>query len=182
MTTIDQVRFERIVHPTDFSRSSARAYDYALLLARLTGAELHVMHVVPYPEELRPSEAVIRQAVTDAEKQLAALPGASMSAAPVIAVRIGSPDREVIRYAREVRADLVVIGTVGLSEVGAGGVGSTAEKVIRGLAIPVLTIKAPPAAKAAGRRCALCGGAAVDVLCDACKDRVRGEAVSRRRG
>lgn len=179
-----QARITRILHPTDFSESSARAYDYARLLGRVTGAELHVLHVVGYPEELAPSQSQMRKAFVEAEKRLGAhVEPAGDDETVRSVVRVGSPARETIRYAREHKIDLVVMGTVGLhGDEGGAPVGSVAEKVIRGLAIPVLTIKAPPTkAKTITRTCAMCGATAGDVLCEPCKDRVRGEALVARR-
>jgi nucleotide-binding universal stress UspA family protein len=172
------IRIGTILHPTDFSPSSDRALEWARALASLAGAELHLLHVVGYPEDLRPSETAMRKAVGEAEKRVRALAGEGAQAA----VRVGSAAHEIIRYARDEKIELVVMGTVGLHGEPGVPVGSVAEKVLRGLTVPVLTVKAPPPAKkAAGRTCAMCGSAALDVLCDACKDRVRGEAVARRR-
>jgi nucleotide-binding universal stress UspA family protein len=179
-----RARISRILHPTDFSESSARAYDYARLLGRATGAELHVLHVVGYPEELAPSQSQMRKAYVEAEKRLGAEVQPTEDGETVRSVvRVGSPASETIRYAREEKIDLVVMGTVGLHGDEPGTpVGSVAEKVIRALAIPVLTVKAPATkSKAASRVCAMCAQPSGDVLCNACKDRVRGEAVVGRR-
>ncbi|HEY3355508.1 MAG TPA: universal stress protein [Polyangia bacterium] len=182
--TVGQARITRILHPTDFSPGSTLALDYAVLLARLTGAELHLLHVVVPPEEVATSESALRKAVREAAKRLDAL-CATVTGVPSVhaATRVGSSAGEVIRYARDEEADLVVMGTTG-AHGGEAPVGSVAEKVVRGLTVPVLAVKAaaPGKAKAAGRRCSLCGAPATDVICDACKDRVRGEAAVRRRG
>jgi nucleotide-binding universal stress UspA family protein len=180
---VGQARITRILHPTDFSPACERSYEYALLLSKLTGAELHLVHVIRVPEEMTPSKTQLTRAVADAEKRLEAVCRAVGDHAPVAhGVRLGAPHAEIIRYAKENKVDLVVMGTVGLSG-DAPAVGSVAEKVIRGLTIPVLTLKAalPSRGKASGRRCAMCGEPATDVICDACKDRVRGEAVGRHR-
>jgi nucleotide-binding universal stress UspA family protein len=175
---MSQARITRILHPTDFSLSSERALDYSTMLGELTGAELHLLHVVPYPEELRPSEAELRKACEGAERRLRGFGVADAHTA----VRVGSPHTEVVRYAGDAKIDLVVMGIVGLSGESGGVLGSTAEKVMRALSVPVLTIKvAEKKARAAGRRCAMCAAPAQDVLCNGCKDRVQSEAVSRKR-
>ena len=172
-------RFTKILHPTDFSVSCERAFEYALMLGELTGAEVHLLHVIRIPEEMQPSEAMLREAYAVAQRRLAAWGPAGADVASR-EVRIGAPAGEVIKVARERKIDLVVIGTLGASgEVAT--VGSVAEKVIQGLSIPVLAVKVPPPAKPAGKRCAMCGAASTDTICDACKDRVRGEAVARKR-
>ena len=41
------IRFERILCPTDFSKFSFRASDYAVALARSDEGEVHFIHVIP---------------------------------------------------------------------------------------------------------------------------------------
>ena len=177
------VQVSRILHPTDFSASGERALTYAAMLCRATGAELHLMHVVIYPEVLAPTETAIKKACAAAEKRLADLASTIEGIESVkTAIRIGSPHVEVIDYVHQTKMDLVVMGTVGLTGDPGNPVGSTAEKVIRALDVPVLTVKAKPrAAKAAGRACSMCAQASTDVLCTACKERIRGEAIMGRR-
>ena len=181
-STASQTPITRILHPTDFSPTSARAFDYAVMLARICGAELHLVHVVVPPDEVQASESTLKRAVRDAEKRIEPLARALKEDVRVrSAVCVGSSHTEVIRYALKEKIDLVVLGTVGMHGETSSTVGSVAEKVMRGLNIPVLTVKLPPSPKtAATRRCTLCGAQVNDVICDACKDRIRGEAVDRR--
>jgi nucleotide-binding universal stress UspA family protein len=181
--TAAQPRITRILHPTDFSSTSTRALDYADQLALLTGADLCLVHVVVPPEEIQASESALKRAVREAEKRLDSL-AKTLKAGPKVrtAARIGSSSTELIRYVQAERIDFVVMGSAGLQGGGAAPMSSVAEKVVRGLTVPVLIVKPLPTAMApAGRRCTLCGRPAADVLCDACKDRVQGEAVARRR-
>ena len=172
----DPSRITQLLHPTDFSAACERALGYAQLLCQLTDAELHVVHVIAFSEGIKPSERALKAARTAAEKRLAELCDTIEGVRSVRrSVQIGTPHTEVIAYARHAKIDLVVMGTVGLTGETRGSVGSTAEKVIRGLDVPVLTVKG--SAKAKVRVCSLCAKPAQDVLCDACKDRVRGEAV-----
>lgn len=181
--TATQTHITRILHPTDFSATSARACEYAVLLSRLTGAELHLVHVVVPPDEVQASESAIKHAVREAEKRMETIAKALKEGKKVhFAVCVGSSHTELIRYASREKIDFVVLGTAGLQGESSSAVGSVAEKVIRGLSIPVLTVKLPPSPKtAAARRCTLCGTPANDVICNACKDRIRGEATDRRK-
>jgi len=176
-----RVNVSRVLHPTDFSPASAAALEYAILVARLAGAELHVVHVVAYPEGVQTSESVLKKACGAAGKRLAELCDTIDGVASVVsAVRVGSPHTEVIDYAHGAKVDMVVMGTVGLSGDRATPIGSIAEKVIRALDIPVLTVKSPRPPKSAARVCSLCAKPSSDVICDACKESIHGEAAYRR--
>jgi nucleotide-binding universal stress UspA family protein len=174
-------RVTRILHPTDFSPSSERAFEYAELLREATDAELHLVHVIACRDELPLSEKELRRACQDGQHKLNALSNRAGGKKVVVAVCIGSTYGEIIRYVREAKVDLVVMGTAGMAADASVSVGSTAERVIRGLNVPVLTVKVARPHKALLRRCALCGEESGDVVCSGCKDRVRGEAASRRR-
>jgi len=181
--TLGRASVARILHPTDFSPACDAALDYARLLARLTDAELHVVHVVAYPEGVEASESLLRKACGAARKRLADLCESLEGAGTVTyAVRVGSPHVELADYVRAEKIDMVVMGTAGLRGDQSNPVGSTAEKLIRALDVPVLTVKSPRPAKAAGRVCSLCAKASSDVICDSCKEAIRGEAVFRKLG
>jgi len=74
-------RFRRILHPSDFSKSSRPAFARAVDLATLTRAELTIVHVLgpalPYIGEGYVSPQLYEQVVSDlqarARKQLARL-------------------------------------------------------------------------------------------------------------
>ena len=57
----------------------------------------------------------------------------------------GRPHREVLALAQERGVDLIVLSTRGRSGLDWALIGSQAEKIIRGAACPVLTIKPKPA-------------------------------------
>jgi len=180
-TSAGRARVTRVLSPTDFSPASAAALDYAVLLTRLSDAELHLVHVVAYPEGLPTSESVLKKACSTALSRLQELgEGIEGVKSVTFAVRVGSPHGELVEYVRSGKVDMVVMGTVGLS--GDHAVGSTAEKVIRALDVPVLTVKSLRPLKAAARVCSLCAKPSPDVICDACKESIRGEAVYRKIG
>jgi len=55
----------------------------------------------------------------------------------------GIPYEEIIRKAQEISASLIVLGTHGRTGLDHIIFGSTAERVVRGSACPVLTIRLP---------------------------------------
>ncbi len=54
---------------------------------------------------------------------------------------VGAPAKEIVRIAREERADLVVMGTHGHSWLGAAVMGSVAQRVVAESDVPVLLVK-----------------------------------------
>jgi nucleotide-binding universal stress UspA family protein len=123
--------FETVVVATDGSDSATRAEDAALDLAARFDARLHAVSALS-PGSGPDREAELRGALTDV---------AARADRPVeTAVRDGDPPEVVRRYAEEVGADLVVLGTRGRG--GAGfHLGSTAETVVREAPMPVLTVR-----------------------------------------
>jgi nucleotide-binding universal stress UspA family protein len=63
---------------------------------------------------------------------------------------LGRPAREIVKAARQRRADLIVMGSHGLTGVRKLMLGSVTEEVLKTAAIPVLVV--PPGAARAQRR------------------------------
>jgi nucleotide-binding universal stress UspA family protein len=138
----------RLLGATDFSRAAALAQDYAILLARASGGRLHVLHVSqPYPtlaldavadtNLLDPVRREVSIALDDLASQLTR-DGVQTSATQ----EIGTPSEEIIRVADAEAADLIVLGSQGRTGLEHVLVGSTAERVVKGAACPVLTVRA----------------------------------------
>ena len=56
---------------------------------------------------------------------------------------MGSPNVEIVRYAREHQIDLIVLGTHGRGLIGHMLLGSVAERVVRTAPCPVLAVRHP---------------------------------------
>jgi nucleotide-binding universal stress UspA family protein len=138
-----------VLHPTDFSAHSQAAFRIACSLARDYGARLVVLHVAPPPVVVTDAVLVAWPSVEDRKPLLDKL-GHLRPQDPNVAVehRLAEGDEagEILRAAREVGADVVVMGTHGRSGLGRALMGSVAEQVVRKAPCPVLTVKTPPAA------------------------------------
>jgi nucleotide-binding universal stress UspA family protein len=152
-----------IVVGTDYSEHSKRALLAALERARgEQSTELHVVHAVlaasPYETvPMAPVSGLGVLPVLSLEQQQAALVAfldaqVELARALVHArtrvyahVIIDSPSLAVTRLARELEADLIVIGTHGQQGVARWLLGSVAEGVVRQAACPVLVVPPPPA-------------------------------------
>lgn len=142
------INIQRIVAGTDFSECSEHALRYAYEMAEVFGAELHLLTVVEtpagaYPEFGISADDVAAGAMRAAERQLNELPEERWKDRLKItrAAVKGTPFLEIVRYAREHDADLIVIGTHGRGAIAHMLMGSTAEKVVRKASCPVLTVR-----------------------------------------
>jgi nucleotide-binding universal stress UspA family protein len=144
--------FEKILTAIDFSESSDFAFEYALTLARQFQAELTVMHVINEPVDLRgfyvphiSFEQLEKEIEEGAEKMMEKFCQTRMGdfTRYTTAVVAGIPYEEILRKAEETGASLIVLGTHGRTGIDHLIFGSTAERVVRSAACPVLTIRLP---------------------------------------
>jgi nucleotide-binding universal stress UspA family protein len=143
--------FRHVLHPTDFSRASGKAFDMALGLARASRAALTVVHVltpvVPVAGEGFVLPATYEQIETSAraaaQKQLDRLVAKAKAAGARATGRLltGTPHDQIVRAAKSRRADLVVIGTHGRTGLARFFVGSVAARVAALAPCPVLTVR-----------------------------------------
>ncbi|WP_168219074.1 universal stress protein [Limnoglobus roseus] len=133
-----------ILLPTDFGPLSEAAFKYACTVARVTAAEVVLLHVVE-PAFVAEVEGVPTPFPTGllevAEKRLknVVLPDSTTKCRHE--VRAGSPVEEIARLADEFAADLIVMGTHGRHGLSRLLLGSVAEGVLRRVACPVLFVK-----------------------------------------
>lgn len=138
-----------ILFATDFSDSSHSAADYAITLAKLTGAQLHVLHVINELDEhqrvMIPSEAfqllekeVEIQAVKELHRFCREQAGDLVTTSHAL---VGTPFLKILETGENVNADMIVMGTHGRTGMEHVIVGSTAERVVRRSTIPVLTVR-----------------------------------------
>lgn len=138
MTPIDHV-----LVATDFGAASTRALEVGAEIATRFGSRVTVLHAIEdrsfaspcsVPPEIRQSAAFrLEETVRHIRKHVPAADGI---------LREGFAWHEITQVAREVGADLVVLGSHGQGEGHRFLIGSVAEKVARVSAIPVLTVHA----------------------------------------
>jgi len=135
--------YKDILFCTDFSDHARAALPLAVDLAKKYGARLHLLHVCQETSHIAEFELssdakmdyirVAHLVGTEMEKRLEAL-------CEEITRDLGSCERrmvrgkahiEIIRYAKEKGADLIVMGSHGLSGLETVLFGSTAERVLR---------------------------------------------------
>lgn len=138
-----------ILVPVDFDQTSEHALDYAVSLAKQTGAKVTAMHVFglavlnALDAEYIPTASRASQLSEDAQKQLDALvaPRKDRGVEVVGELRVGSAAEEIVSRAKELGVDLIVVGKHTRGMLERALVGSVATQVIRNAEIPVLTVR-----------------------------------------
>ncbi|MBM4333132.1 MAG: universal stress protein [Deltaproteobacteria bacterium] len=145
---------KKILFATDFSENSKWALTYALSIAEKYGARLYVLHVIQQPSYPLGMYAEISfdamdkfnrniSEVTEKEmKHLCEIELKGFTNYESIIIN-GIPFMEIIRYAKEKEANLIVVGTHGRTGLDHVLFGSTAEKVVRKAPCPVLSVRLP---------------------------------------
>ena len=145
------MRIRKILFATDFSRSSKRAFDAALDLAKQNKAELTIFHAlltpVVYTEgSIGPASFYARieaDARKYAESALARLQAAAKKAKvrSRTQLRKGPAAQQILRAARGRHVDLIVVGTQGRTGLSKLLLGSVASRVVSTSDRPVLTVR-----------------------------------------
>jgi nucleotide-binding universal stress UspA family protein len=140
--------FTNVMWATDGSAHADRALGYATQIALQEGATLHAVHAVEkfvtgrvagQNASLNEDEiaAKIQREVADEPEDIA-------SVLHVITGRTGDAAALIAEYAREVQADLIVVGTRGHSPLGGAILGSVTQRLLHIAPCPVLAV--PPVA------------------------------------
>jgi nucleotide-binding universal stress UspA family protein len=144
--------WHRILAPTDFSEPGDLAVKRAARMAARADGELHLAHVIAarigyaeMPEMmLPPMEDLVEEMCAAARKRLEKL-AESLEDAPAAAIHVeeslGRPADAIVALAREIGADLIVMGSHGHTGLLHVLLGSTAERVVREAPCDVLVVK-----------------------------------------
>lgn len=140
-----------ILVPTDFSECADNALRFAAFVANKTGASINLLHVIEVPSvgfngDIEP--------ITDDVPYMMGLLKATRAkmkkllAQPYLKditkrhnIEVGSIEVHILKAAEKYEADLIIMGTHGLSSISKVLTGSTANKIVNHATIPVLTIK-----------------------------------------
>lgn len=147
---------KRILVPTDFSQQAEYALDMAYHIAKKTGAEIYLMHVVEDTtissfnvtgEATIPDvqdKIFVVKLIEKARKQLKEDSRRYNDVTIHSKLRVGDPYHNIRDIIVDQNFDLVVMGTKGSSGLEEILVGSNAEKVVRYAKCPVLTLRDKP--------------------------------------
>ena len=143
--------YRNILVPTDGSEISTQAVQAAASLAKLTGAQLHVLSVkepFPYsaisemqpvaPQEFYDAQERIARSRVEAAADAARANGLEIAGATVEALH---PWEAILDHAKSRKCDLIVMASHGRRGISALLLGSETQKVLTHSAVPVLVIK-----------------------------------------
>ena len=142
------LKIKTILVPIDFCETSRKALVYAVKMAEQFGSKVVLLNVVEpvatadfaYPPVMLDPD----YAKNAARKRLETLRRDGRVPAKILGrmlVRYGTPYTEITDAARSLKADLIILTTLGYTGLKRVFMGSTAERVVRHAPCPVLTVR-----------------------------------------
>jgi nucleotide-binding universal stress UspA family protein len=138
------MNYKRILFATDFSPASNAVLRYATALARDSEALLLIVHVEEVPTAYAAGEMYLPPPDypnPEIRRMLDTVVPTDISVRFEHHLLLGTAAEEIVRAAKDLDADLIVIGTHGRTGLGRVLMGSTAEQVMRHAECPVLTLR-----------------------------------------
>ncbi len=140
---------QRILVPHDFGVLAQAALSLALTWAERFGASITILHVYEAPTfDMHEGqivsyefEAIIQREARIALDELAARPRPETVDVDTM-LRRGTPWSEIEAVAKELKSQLIVMGTHGRRGIARALIGSVAERIVRTAPCPVLTVHA----------------------------------------
>jgi acetoin utilization protein AcuB len=137
--------YRRILSPVDFDEGSVTALDAAMAMARQNDGTVFLMHVVPliipptgmpvYVDLYKGQEDTAKEKLREiARKRLEGIKYELLT-------RVGDPAATILKTARKLAADVIVMATHGRHGFSRFFLGSVAEIVVREAQCPVLTVR-----------------------------------------
>ncbi|MFP6608497.1 MAG: universal stress protein [Myxococcota bacterium] len=148
------INIRKILCPIDFSRHAELVVEWAIHLAQEHDSEVLLLHAYHLPVEFQQLEGAYLPAdfwdsvKEEAERSLAIYAERARTASVSVReiVREGYPASVIQEEAREENADMIVMGSRGLSGLKHLLLGSIAERVVQKAHCPVLTLNHPDVA------------------------------------
>lgn len=139
---------KKLLLATDFSKSALAAEEHTILLAKALDGEIVVLHawnlpVLPFQEgAINASPDQIATISATAQKALDGAVARIQARFPRTTglLRVDEPWQAIVECAKEISADMIVVGTHGRRGLPRLLLGSVAERVVRTAGCPVLTV------------------------------------------
>jgi nucleotide-binding universal stress UspA family protein len=147
MTTSNSL-FSRILVAVDRSDCAMKAFEYAIQLARVINAKVFVVHVVQNPAVTADALVSVSELKTSFKKQgrelltsLSSIAEAKFGTKVETILEEGDPQKAILDTAKKSDANMIVIGSRGLSQIKELLLGSVSHSITKHANIPVLIVK-----------------------------------------
>ncbi len=143
--------YDPILIPTDGSTQAMNAVEEGVRLAARLGSTVHALYVidkfeakiVPITGEQEEKREEYREHAEEATGEVAEL-AAAAGVECVTTIETGVTHREIVNYVEEAGVEMIVMGSRGRSNLEEVLLGSTADRIIRAVDIPVTVVHKRP--------------------------------------
>jgi nucleotide-binding universal stress UspA family protein len=136
-----EVEFKNILFATDFGKSAEREAECALSLAQEHCSRLRLVHVFPHPEAYGESVLALEKRNSMAQLKELVPADTDLHCKLDFEVPVGVPVEQILRIAKEINADLIVMGAKARKSL-AGNIPYTkVYRVVCEAKCPVLTVR-----------------------------------------
>jgi nucleotide-binding universal stress UspA family protein len=169
--------FKKILYCTDLSKNASFAFKYAVYLAKSTGADIHVLHVIEklsddahfalqtYVLNDKSRDDFLHHRIQHARERLderqeyfwnVLAPDEKKFRSKIVSVDIveNHPAENILNKSRELQCDLIVMGAHEKGRIMHTFLGSVAKSVLRHSKIPTLVVPLPDKEEAAKEKAA----------------------------
>jgi len=144
-------KYKKVLFCTDFSENADYAFEFAYGIAKRDEGLLYIFHVIPYnPNQAYAETFVSKKDLENIQKSIEEDLANNYKKHYVkkidngvkfeIVTRSGREDNEILKFAKDEKVDLIVMGTHGRTGIEHVFFGSVAEKVLRHSPFPVFII------------------------------------------
>ncbi|WP_298882276.1 universal stress protein [uncultured Polaribacter sp.] len=141
---------KNILVPIDFSKSSEYASKVASKIAKKTGATIYLIHLIELPKGVIDIASTSKFSIPESMLYLRKIREKILlfrnqffnkSIKVEYFIKLNNPLDGIIKYADKIDADIIIMGSKGLSELEEITIGSNTEKVVRTSKRPVIVVK-----------------------------------------
>ena len=141
---------KNILVPIDFSKSSEYASKVASKIAKKTGATIYLIHLIELPKGVIDIASSSKFSIPESMLYLRKIREKILlfrdqffnkSIKVEYFIKLNNPLDGIIKYADKIDADIIIMGSKGLSELEEITIGSNTEKVVRTSKTPVIVVK-----------------------------------------
>ncbi len=143
------LNFKNILVPTDFSRNSIQALEFAYYLASNNNISLHLLYVLEPSnysfnlKDMKNKNEIEKSRLKDAEEKMRCfISNISLKGAKIIeSICTGKAHEQILGYANNNKIDLIIISSHGWTGLSHLITGNVTNKVMRYSEVPTICIK-----------------------------------------